>query len=311
MLVSLGAACVFSVKPAFADTATAEALFEEGRKLAQSGNFEQACPKFEESLRLQPGMGTEFNLADCQEHLGKTASAWGHYRSVLATAKLAGQAAREKVAQERLSRLEPGLCHMIIEVPNGVGTTGMTIERDGTPVGEGQWSTAVPVDPGEHRVTAKAPGKVPFNRVLNVSSCAKAAVVTVPLLADDQAPRSSRPSGGGSVPEPQTRTVSNGVRTPLIVTGLVLSAVGVGVGVGYGAASLSSKNASAPYCNDKNVCTEPGTTYRKDALRYGDLATVGLVTASVFAVATIVVVVLVPTTKTVTAQNLLSGTIAF
>lgn len=308
MLAAIPFAALLSSSVARADAA-AEALFEEGRKLAQAGRFADACPKFEESLRLQPGVGTEFNLADCLEHTGKTASAWGHYRSVLAAAKLAGQTAREKVVQERIAHLEPGLCRLRIHVENG---PGVTVERDGAPVGEGQWDTAVPIDPGEHSIVAKAPGKVGFKRTVDVSSCSQPFVVTIPRLdVDPSAPPASSRDESTPSREPATVTTSNGTRTALIVSGLALTAVGVGITAGFGAASLSAKNEAAPHCKQDGSCDQDGLGFKADALRYGDMATVGLVTASVFAVATVVVVIAMPSTKTVTALNLARGTITF
>ena len=51
-------------------------LFAEGGKLVADGDHTAACPKFEESFHLDPGIGTGFNLADCWEHIGRTASAF-------------------------------------------------------------------------------------------------------------------------------------------------------------------------------------------------------------------------------------------
>ena len=56
--------------------ATAEALFTEGRALATSGKCAEAIPKFQASQKLDPGVGTLLNLAECYEQVGKTASAW-------------------------------------------------------------------------------------------------------------------------------------------------------------------------------------------------------------------------------------------
>src|SRR5215831_11151206 len=83
------------------DEAAARVLFGEGRRLAGTGDYAGACPKFEESFRLDPGIGTGFNLADCWEHLGRTASAWGRFLGVAAAAKAAGQTEREQVARAR------------------------------------------------------------------------------------------------------------------------------------------------------------------------------------------------------------------
>src|SRR5262245_37563455 len=54
------------------DAAAAEALFREGRQLMDSGAIAQACVKFEESLRLDPALGTMLNLAVCEERAGNT-----------------------------------------------------------------------------------------------------------------------------------------------------------------------------------------------------------------------------------------------
>src|SRR6185312_16344577 len=58
----------------------AMALFRQGRALAERGDWAGACPLFEESHRLQPdAIGILLNLADCQAHTGKLASAWSNY----------------------------------------------------------------------------------------------------------------------------------------------------------------------------------------------------------------------------------------
>src|SRR5262249_43796344 len=65
------------------DPAAAEALFKEGRKAADAGDYETACVRFRESERLDAAVGTEFNLADCEEHRGKLAEAWQLFRRTL------------------------------------------------------------------------------------------------------------------------------------------------------------------------------------------------------------------------------------
>src|SRR5687768_2018720 len=73
------------------DSAAARALFAEGRSLMEGERFAEACPKFEESLRLDDGMGTQFNLAHCWDKLGRTASAWALFLDVAAAARAGNQ----------------------------------------------------------------------------------------------------------------------------------------------------------------------------------------------------------------------------
>src|SRR5436189_3072489 len=98
------------------DAAGARVLFAEGRKLVDAGNYAAACPKFEDSFRLDPGVGTNFNLADCFERIGRTASAWARFLDVAAATKAAGQVERERVARWRAAALERRLTRMIVEV---------------------------------------------------------------------------------------------------------------------------------------------------------------------------------------------------
>src|SRR2546421_315839 len=62
-----------------ADKAAAQTLFDEGRKLMAAGKYAEACPKLAESQKLDPGVGTQFHLADCYEKIGQTASAWAGF----------------------------------------------------------------------------------------------------------------------------------------------------------------------------------------------------------------------------------------
>lgn len=98
------------VRPALADDsdpARARVLFDAARLLVKSGDYAEACPKFEQSLALDPGIGTEFNLADCLEHVGRTDRARGWFLDVAERAHAAGQTDREQVASERAAALAP------------------------------------------------------------------------------------------------------------------------------------------------------------------------------------------------------------
>src|SRR3954464_2718599 len=124
------------------DEAAARALFAEARRLAAAGDYADACPKFEASFRLNPGIGTNFNLADCMEHTGRIATAWARFLDVAAATRLAGQPEREQVARDRAAALEPHLAHLTVRV--AAPAPGLVIARDDVDLPPSSWEMAVP-----------------------------------------------------------------------------------------------------------------------------------------------------------------------
>src|SRR5688572_8741383 len=60
-LLLVAALCVSRTSPAQSSSAQARTLFREARSLMDKERYEEACPKLEESLRLDHGIGTQFN----------------------------------------------------------------------------------------------------------------------------------------------------------------------------------------------------------------------------------------------------------
>jgi len=237
------------------DRIAAQALFDEGRELMQSGRPSEACPRFEESDRLEPGLGTRFHLAGCYEALGKLASAHALFLEVAAEAKQRGQDERERVARQKAEALEPRLSRLTVDVPFA-SSPDLRVERDGTPIGTAQWGLAVPVDPGRHRVSASAPGRAPWATEVAVAADGAFTRVEVPPLVDTQQ----------SFFAPTTRKIG-------------LGALGLGVGtIALGSVftvqALSKKDASnRAGCTDDTCSTEEGLALRQQAISAGHRAT--------------------------------------
>src|SRR5258707_8791401 len=92
--------------PRGTDPAGAEKLFADARKLLEAGKYAEACQKLADSQKLDPGVGTLLNLAQCYEKLGRTATAWATYHEALAGARASGPVEREKRASRRAEALE-------------------------------------------------------------------------------------------------------------------------------------------------------------------------------------------------------------
>lgn len=168
---------------------TAQALFDDAKTLVTQGRWAEACPKLAQSQQLEPRATTLFRLGECYEHVGKTASARNAYLSAAAGAAAAGQTKRADFARERAKSLEPSIPQLVISVYQ----KDATVFRDGERVDHAAWGSKIPVDPGDHVVSAEAPGKQSF--VANVSvQAATTTVVTVPAM-----PALAQ---GGAAPEP-------------------------------------------------------------------------------------------------------------
>jgi tetratricopeptide (TPR) repeat protein len=96
-------AWTFAVR-AESESTDAEILFREGREAFKKGDYAAACPKFEESQRLDPAIGTLLNLALCEERWGRLADARRHLGEVLASSDLDEQ--RRVIATEHAEALD-------------------------------------------------------------------------------------------------------------------------------------------------------------------------------------------------------------
>jgi hypothetical protein len=171
---------------AHAQSAEAEVLFREGRKLIKDGKLAAGCDKLEASERVESSIGTLLNLGDCKENLGKLASAWGAFAKAEATAKRSGDEKRAAEAHRRAAALEPRLATLTIDVTRKVD--GLVVRRDGEIVDGAAWHTAVPVDPGTYKIVAEAKGFRGWRGEIVVEGGGRR-VITVPSLEPVSMPR--------------------------------------------------------------------------------------------------------------------------
>ena len=245
-LAALLLVAVLPAAPALADDLakiTAEQLFQEGKALARQGEYTEACARFAASQRLEPAIGTQLNLADCLEHIGKLASAWAHYREVIPLAERQRQGARVAIARARAAALEPRVPRLIVRIDGDElerrDAAGQPVEvtRDGMILERILWGTPLYVDPGRHEVTATGSCLHPFLEVVTVAE-GETAEVDVPLRAKDCATtpalaprprRESRPSTADVAPWWRRRPAAT-------ITGAV-GVIAVGTSLAFGLAA--------------------------------------------------------------------------
>jgi len=155
----LGISLLGWARSASAEESLASKLFEEGRTLIVAGRFAEACPKLEESQRLEPRLGTKLNVAFCHERIGKLAAAWLGFQEAVITARREGDVAREEFAKSRIETLEPRVPWLRVRVATGVDAEQLTVLVDGAPLAPSAWGKELPMDPGEHALIAAQVGE--------------------------------------------------------------------------------------------------------------------------------------------------------
>ncbi|HEX6764569.1 MAG TPA: hypothetical protein VF103_03805 [Polyangiaceae bacterium] len=270
--------------------ALAEELFREGQTLVEAKRFSEACPKFAESQRLDPGTGTLLNLAACHEGEGKLASAWTEYSEVVTLATRDNRPDRVSYAEERLKAIQPQLARLTVEVSSESDVPGLVVELDGAPVGRAALGVAVPVDPGTHTVEAKAPGKQPWQTTVDISAGASNKSVTVPSLVD--APQTTAGPTGAAKEEgdKSSKPADDGSTQRLIAYTLGgAGVVGLGIGTAFGLSAISkNKKSNSEGCSG-NECSPEAAEIRKEARSAGTASTIAFAAGGALLAAGVVV----------------------
>ncbi|HEY8041365.1 MAG TPA: tetratricopeptide repeat protein [Polyangiaceae bacterium] len=307
------------------DVARADALFNAAKALTDSGQYTDACAKFAESKRLAPGLGVTLYLADCYEHIGRTASAWTEFRSAEGLARERNDK-RADVARAHAQALEPKLDRLTITVAPTVPQAGLQVLRDGVPVTQEELGLPVPVDPGDHAVVVSSPGHASRTFTAHVGPESPTATVRVDSL--DEATTAPLPPASSSAAPPPTESATvpppvdlppaqpdDSGRTTRRYVGLGIGALGiVGIGVGsvFGViAKIKLDQSNNGPCDPTDHCTTDGLSQRKDDERTATISNIAFVAGGVLLAAGIVLYVTAPkpqpTTGVVVAPAPMAG----
>jgi hypothetical protein len=236
----------------------ARQLFNDARQLAADGRYEEACPKFEKSLRLELGIGTQFNLADCWERIGRTASAHALFLGAAASAKAGGQLEREQVLRERAMALEPRLTRLVVEVQDS--DPKLSVTRGDLPLEADSFGKALPVDPGKYVFVARAPGKKRWEQPVEIEPGAPLVKIQVPKLEREEPESATRRSAPAKkLAPPASREAQQSDRSlQLNYKALSIGVLGVGfIGVGsaMGLQYLNANDSAKSTCPSSNDCS--------------------------------------------------------
>ncbi len=265
----------------------AEKLFNDAIALVTAGRYGEACPKFEESQRLDPALGTQFNLADCYEHTGKKGSARRLFIEVADAAKAAGKSEREKTSRERAAALESVAPRLTVNVLPSAASIRLEVVVDGVPFPQTKWNRAQPFDAGAHTVAATAPGKKPFEAKVALQD-GKGSDVVIPELENE-------PVAASITPDDKAASAGNGQRRSALIVGAV-GVVGLAVGAGAGIFSVVKNGQAKDLCPNFNSCPDAdGRSKWNAATDAGTVSTIGFVAGGVILTAAAILYFTAPT----------------
>jgi hypothetical protein len=236
--------------------AVAQALYDQGLAALANEDYAAACPKLEEVTHILPnGVGGLLALAHCYESAGRLASAWTTYSLADAVATRAARAADETEARTRAEALKPRLADLVVVVSPATGSlAGLSITRDGIPVGVAQWQTPLPVDKGTHTLVVTASGAKRREIIIDVPSDGANVSIAIPdLVPETPAPVAREPPPAAAVERPPARVATSQPANRSSQRAVVPILMGVGgaallVGAVAGAMAIAQHGALAPVC---------------------------------------------------------------
>jgi hypothetical protein len=183
------------------------------------------------------------------------------------------QADREQIANQRAANLSKRLSKVELQVSSARRVAGLELRINDVPVPSASWNVPMPVDPGQTRIEARAPGKKPWLFQLKVTDGPSNQQVAVGEL--ENAPQPLSTDTASVLSEKLAPRPGATQRTSGYVVGAA-GVVGLAVGGYFGYRALSLNNDSKASCRaeDPNACTSEGVALREDAQTAGTVSTI-------------------------------------
>ncbi len=240
----------------------ADDAFKAGRELVKIGRFAEACVAFEESQRLDPSLGTQFNIAQCDEKIGKLATAQALYREVIAKDT---NATRKAAATDLLAKLDARLPKIRIAIEPAA--PGFAITIAGAPLA----CTAAPcvtagLDFGTYDVTVKAPAFRDATAKATIDAEGKTVELAVKL---EPLPAVAPPVAHETIVAPVVEPVVSSRKTYAKIA-VVGGAITLAGGLVAGLIARGTWNDATAVCGGSRSCDTEAETERATSL--GDSA---------------------------------------
>lgn len=248
----LGAVATARAQPASA----ADEAFQRGREALKVGQYVEACAAFEESQRLDPQLATQFNIALCDEQLGKLASALAIYKELAAKDD---NPPRKTKAVEMIPQLEGRVARLRIEIAENRRSKDALVPAGLEVTVNGVRATNfrdMPIDLGTSTVIARAPGYLDWTGQVTAKDERQAAVVTITLDPDPSATPHDRPPAPPPPEAPRPPDAPRSLNKTLGIVGVIGGGVVLAGGLTAGVLARSKWNDAKDICGGARCQTQ-------------------------------------------------------
>jgi hypothetical protein len=248
------------------DPMAAEELFLAGRAAMDSGDLATACKRFEESERLDPAAGTLINWAECLSRQGRLVASMLKWREALDSLPASDE--RRAATEERIVSLRQRVPRLEIRLAPSA-PPGAVVARDGLSVDAVALGLAIPVDPGVHRITVSASGRMTSEVVVTLAEGERRAVSVsagqvVPVSAAASDPDALAPSASAGTP--LGAWIVGGIGAASLLTGAT-----------FGVLAIVEKGRMEDQCvksSGSSLCSEAGLESAHSGDTYATVANV-------------------------------------
>jgi tetratricopeptide (TPR) repeat protein len=253
------------------DPATAEALFQAAKALADAGKWEEACPKFKASYQLDRQLGTLLNLANCYQEMKKLAQAWARWNEAVEWARRDNDKRLAWIEEQR-DKVVPRLPKLVVHVEHPVPE--LSVRHDETPLPPASYGIPLAVDPGPLVVYVQRGDQILDTRELNAEET-KTTEVTLDLAAIAKAHPPPKPPPPKPPPPPPKKKPRAPYDPTQRIAGIVVGAVGLAALLTAGgleiAALVKKGQADEPDACVNRFCSPQGLDAAEEGERFAEV----------------------------------------
>ena len=259
--VLLVAAVAHAQAPSPADVA-----FQQGRELLKAGKYAEACEQFEKSEQLDPELGTKFNIAQCDEKIGKVASALAIYREL---ADHDTNARRKAASAQLAQQLAAQVPKLVVQVSGAHAHAAVTLAgASGSRAIEPD--QPVELDLGDYTVSVRSEGMTEYTGKVSIRDPGRTislAVVLVPVKAE-VAVTKPPPPRPAVVPVPKPEPAAPRSHRKLYALGAIgAGGASVVTGLVFGVLASGKWSDAKKACGGGTTCATPDALARANSLR--------------------------------------------